>query len=121
MPFTPGHKKHGGRKAGTPNRTTAEVRELARRLLGDAQYQQSLQKRLIRGEAGRMELFLWEQAYGKPCVEPDRAPERAAGNGDLLQILEKLEQAKKSDPTPPRPAPRGAARRDARDQDEELS
>ncbi len=88
--FQSGHSKQGGRKAGTPNKVSGEAREVARRLLGDAEYQRSLQKRLIRGEAPRVELHLWELAYGKPRIEPDEAPEGAGQTADLVQILEKL-------------------------------
>ena len=119
MPFDRGHMKHGGRKPGTPNKATGEVRELARRLLGDAQYQQNLQDRLIRGEAPRMEIYLWEQAYGKPRGEPEPAPVGAGTNGDLLEILEKLAEAKSVDSSPPPSRPRDIDRRDA--EDEELS
>lgn len=34
MGFEPGHKKHGGRKAGTPNRSSTAVRELVEAGLG---------------------------------------------------------------------------------------
>ena len=119
MPFDRGHMKHGGRKPGTPNKATSEVRELARRLLGGAQYQQNLQDRLIRGEAPRMEIYLWEQAYGKPRGEPEPAPEGAGANGDLLEILEKLAEAKSVDSSPPASGSRDIDRRDT--VDEELT
>jgi len=104
MPFESGHKKQGGRKAGTPNRLTGEAREIARHPLGNAEYQRSLQKRLIRGEAPRVELHLWELAYGKPRVELDEAPEGAGPTADLVQILEKLGDPNRQglDPRPPR-------------------
>lgn len=35
MPFTPGRKKTGGRKPGTPNRTTAQLRDLLTATLED--------------------------------------------------------------------------------------
>src|SRR5436309_3025936 len=87
MPFEPGHKKVAGRKAGTPNKLSGEAREVARRLLGDAEYQRSLQKRLIRGEAQRMELLLWTFAFGRPRVEPDEALEGTGASAGLIQIL----------------------------------
>ena len=94
MPFESGHKKVGGRKAGTPNRLTGDAREIARRLLGDAEYQRSLQRRLIRGAAPRIELHLWELAFGRPRVEPEEAPEGAGASAGLAQILEKLGEPK---------------------------
>jgi len=90
MSFQPGHTKRGGRKSGTPNRLSGEAREVARRLLSDAEYQRSLQKRLIRGEAQRMELLLWTFAFGRPRVEPDEALEGTGASAGLIQILEKL-------------------------------
>jgi hypothetical protein len=103
MPFEPGHKKQGGRTAGTPNKASGEAREVARRLLGDAEYQRSLRKRLIRGEAPRIELHLWEVAYGKPGGEPDDAPEGAGPTADLVQILEKLGDPNRQGLAPPLP------------------
>ena len=83
MSFPPGHKKHGGRKSGTPNKLTGQAREVARRLLGDAEYQRSLQKRLNRGAAPRIELHLWELAFGRPRVEPAEASEAAGASAGL--------------------------------------
>ena len=94
MPFQAGHKKQGGRKSGTPNKLTGEAREVARRLLGDAEYQSSLQKRLIRGEAPRIELHLWELAFGGPRVEPDQAPDRAGASARLVEMLEQLGESR---------------------------
>jgi hypothetical protein len=96
MSFQRGHKKHGGRKSGTPNKLTGEAREVARRLLGDAEYQRSLQKRLIRGEAPRVELHLWQVAFGKPPVESGEAPEGAGASAGLAQILERLGEPPKT-------------------------
>ena len=93
MSFRPGHKKHGGRKSGTPNKLTGEAREVARRLLGDAEYQRSLQKRLIRGEAQRVELFLWGLAFGKPRVELAEVSEAAGASAGVAQLLEKLSES----------------------------
>jgi hypothetical protein len=94
MSFQRGHKKHGGRRSGTPNKLTGEAREVARRFLGDAEYQRSLQKRLIRGEAARVELHLWQLAYGTPRVEPEEAREGAGASTGLAQILELLGEPK---------------------------
>jgi len=90
MPFRSGHMKHGGRKLGTSNKLTGEAREVARRLLGDPAYQQSLRERLSRGQAPRIELYLWELAFGRPRAEPEVAPGGAGPSADLVQILEKL-------------------------------
>jgi hypothetical protein len=118
MPFESGHKKQGGRKAGTPNRLTGEAREIARQLLGDTEYQQSLRKRLIRGEAPRIELHLWELAFGRPRVEPDQAPNGAGASAGLVQLLEQLGEPKTPNPSAHLSAPPGT---DQRDTEEELS
>src|SRR5262249_2394871 len=89
MRFRPGHAKQGGRRSGANNKLTGEARAVARRLLGDAAYQRSLQKRLIRGEAPRLEVHLWELPYGRPRVEPETAPEAGGASASLAQILEK--------------------------------
>ena|SRR2546426_9091159 len=69
MPFHRGHKKFGGRRAGVPNKGTAEMRALAARLIDDPVYQKRLRQRLLGGEAGRIELLLWQYACGKPPGE----------------------------------------------------
>ena len=51
---------------GTPNKATREVRELARRLVEDPEYQAALHSRLLNGQAGALEPLLWHYAYGKP-------------------------------------------------------
>ncbi len=95
MPFERGHKKVGGRQPGTANRLAGAAREMAQRLLAGPEYQQSLMKRLRQGMAPRLELYLWESAFGKPRVEPEEVPEGAGASEDLVQILEKL-----AEPTP---------------------
>jgi hypothetical protein len=89
MAFEPGHEKRGGRKAGTPNKRTAEAREIALRLVGRPEYLASLEKRLSEGLAPRIELRLWEVALGRPRIESE-PPEAPDPSGDLLQILEEL-------------------------------
>src|SRR6266581_3702684 len=93
--FERGHKKVGGRRSGTLNRLTGTAREVAHRLLADPEYQQSLVKRLRRGVAPRLELYLWALAFGRPRVEPEEAPEGAGASAGLVQILEKLGEPKR--------------------------
>src|SRR5258706_8755372 len=90
MAFEGGHKKVGGRRAGTPNRLTGAAREVAYRLLADPEYQQSLVKRLRQGVAPRLELHLWQLAFGRPRVESEEAPIGAGTSEGLVQLLEKL-------------------------------
>jgi hypothetical protein len=85
---------------------------------GHSEYQRSLQKRLIRGEAPRIELHLWELAFGRPRVEPDQAPDGAGASAGLVQLLEQLGESKTQDPSAHRAASPGT---DQRDTEEELS
>ena len=101
MPFEAGHEKRGGRQPGTQNKVGREARELARRLLGDPEYWNSLKARLARGQAPRVEIHLWELAYGKPRGELDDAPEGADPTLDLAQLLEGLGEDPNRQPAPP--------------------
>ncbi len=87
MAFEPGHQKVGGRGQGVPNKATTLVRELARRLVQDPKYLESLRRRLRRGEAGSMEPMLWNHAYGRP-TDP-RETTNALPSFDLRGALEK--------------------------------
>lgn len=60
---TPG----SGRKKGSANKRTIEVRELAQRFLSSKAYQENLQHRLDNGCApAAVETMLWYYGYGKP-------------------------------------------------------
>ncbi len=120
MAFEQGHKKLGGRRAGTQNRFTGAAREVAQRLLADPEYQQSLVKRLRQGVAPRLELHLWELAFGRPRVESEEAPEKVGANEGLIQILEKLGEptTKTQNPSSHRSASPGT---DQPDIEEELT
>ncbi len=102
MPFESGHQKLGGRRKGTPNQTTAEGRELARRLVFDAEYQKRLRQRLIAGEGGSLEPLLWQYAFGRPG-----APTFPESDDTLAAMLERIDAAERDgagprDPRPPR-------------------
>ena len=101
MAFEAGHEKKGGRRVGIPNKVGQEARELARGLLGDPEYLSSLKARLAQGHAPRVEIHLWELAYGRPRMELDAAPEGADPAADLAQLLEKLEEGPDKQPVPP--------------------
>ena len=66
MRFRRGRIKTGGRTAGTPNRTTVDVRGLARGLVDNKSYLDSLGRRLRSGSAGSIEALIWHYAFGKP-------------------------------------------------------
>jgi hypothetical protein len=117
MAFAKGHRKVGGRRAGTPNKLTGEAREVARGLLGNAEYQQNLLKRLVRGQAPKLEVRLWEWALGKPRLE-EETPDAAGASTDLSQLLEKLGQPKTENPSS-QPSPLPGT--DQRDIEEELT
>lgn len=65
-----GTPKTGGRAKGTPNKVTAEARDICRAFLESAPYRVTLKDRI---EAGRLppavETMLWHYAYGKPKEE----------------------------------------------------
>jgi len=75
----------GGRAKGVPNRATAEMQEFARSLFEDPAYKKALRDRLIKGQAGSMEIQLLHYAYGKPKSE-----EAATAIPSWLAILENL-------------------------------
>ncbi len=99
--FQAGRSKTGGRKRGTPNRTTHDVRVMAQRLVQDPAYRSTLAERLRSGKAGQMEPLLWNYAYGKPPqtfaieVQPEEdSPDLSAlTTEELRQIAEILSRA----------------------------
>lgn len=52
-----------------PGKATKAVKEIARGLLEDPDYQVRLRARLKAGRAGLMEPLLWHYGYGKPKDE----------------------------------------------------
>ena len=81
-PFAKGHKGIGGRKPGVPNRVTREGREVALRLVTDAQYQKALQERLRQGRVPpQVEEMLWARAHGGV----PKAVELTGANGGPIQ------------------------------------
>ncbi len=55
-----------GRPKGAENQKTKEARALAKRMVTDPTYQKNLLRRLRAGEAGGIEVRLWEYGFGKP-------------------------------------------------------
>lgn len=75
QPKVPG----SGRKRGTVNKATEQVREMARRIVDDPQYQETLLSRARFGELSPlMERVLWEYAYGRP---PEKIAEESERGG----------------------------------------
>src|SRR5687767_13956478 len=66
--FKPGVSGNpAGKPPGTPNRTTAQAREMAALIVDDPEYRSSLRARVIAGQAPHMEPLLWAYAKGKPA------------------------------------------------------
>lgn len=62
-----GTPKTGGRKAGTPNKSTTEVANMCRRIVTSAAYRKQLMARAASGKiAPAVECMLWHYTYGKP-------------------------------------------------------
>lgn len=67
-------RKTGGRKPGTPNRSTAMVEARCRALIEDPAYQTYFQKRLKAGTlAPALEAMTWAYAYGKPVERQEHS------------------------------------------------
>jgi hypothetical protein len=64
---TSGLKRGGpGRPPGVPNKASSEIKEAARSIVEDAEYVESLKRRVKAGRAPHMETLLFHYAYGKP-------------------------------------------------------
>ena len=75
-------RKTGGRRKGTPNKVTAEVRDAARRLFND-EYWASVKARLDQGKlAPAVECKLLAYAYG----EPKQTHEHSGPDGQPIVI-----------------------------------
>ena len=90
LPRTAWPKGVSGNPAGKPRGCkdwrTAEVGELARRLVLDEVYQRNVLARLRDGTAGHLEPLLWAYAFGKPHERVDLHVERDDA-GDWTQAL----------------------------------
>ncbi|MHC4371488.1 MAG: hypothetical protein ACYSW8_28060 [Planctomycetota bacterium] len=87
-PKTPG----SGRKKGSKNKQTIEVKEMARELLENKDYQRNLLKRLKAGELPpQLETLLYHYRFGKPAVklEVETGPDlRAAIEATLTRKID---------------------------------
>lgn len=95
-----GLPKTGGRKRGTANKVTADVRQAAQALLGHTTYVKTLTKRLNSGKiAPAVETMIWHYAHGKPkesvaldatvTHKPAQAMTTAELEAELLAIAQK--------------------------------
>jgi hypothetical protein len=88
-PFQKGRKKTGGRKKGTPNKASVEVRQLLSTALHDPVYQQRFVNRLRSGKLSpRLEEMAWAYVLGKPAQAVD-----VKGKITLEDVLEASRRA----------------------------
>ena len=92
--FKPGHRGVGGRPKGALNRTTLEIRALARSLVEDPEYLAALRRRLAAGKAGPLEPLLFAYAYGRPTERPTEASRQVPSNGGGLSTPPDLDLSK---------------------------
>lgn len=60
-------RKTGGRRRGTPNKTSTDIGAACRQLVDDAEYRQYFKHRLMVGQLPpALEAMAWHYAYGKP-------------------------------------------------------
>lgn len=69
MAFEKRRPRTGGRRIGTPNKVTLEIKAFARSLLEDPTYQAKLRQRILDGNAPQIEQLLYHYVYGKPRQE----------------------------------------------------
>jgi hypothetical protein len=81
MPFTrQGEKRppNAGRRAGTPNKATKELKDLLRDLVKKPEIQEAIEKQILAGDRGAAQLFIaaMNQVLGKPreAVEVSTSP-----------------------------------------------
>ena len=96
-PFPPGHKKLGGRKKGTPNRVSAEMRAFLKSVIESPEYQDALRARMIAGRAAHMEQLAAYYTLGKPQeqVQVQTTPSMAR----LLLMALKPEEKEQGEPS----------------------
>jgi hypothetical protein len=57
---------NAGRRKGTPNKATADIKAWTRGLLESEEYRTSARERILAGEAPHLETLCYHYAYGKP-------------------------------------------------------
>ena len=65
MAFPKGKPKTGGRRQGSCNKVTLEIRALACEILQDEKYLEHLKARVIQGKSQEIEKLLYHYAFGK--------------------------------------------------------
>ena len=92
--FKPGHAKVGGRKKGTPNYITAEMKKFFSLFMESDEYKTSLAARILEGKAIPIEQLGLHHVVGKP---PDKVEIESPSIARLLElsIKESLRKKKK--------------------------
>src|SRR5215475_13178191 len=116
MAFEQGHPKYGGRRKGTPNRSTTAARMLALAALGDlGEYAANARARILAGKAPGLETKFLAYIFGPPQPVQVRDPFRDALDlqagleedfdvGDAFEALDDEAPRPAADPpAPPRP------------------
>lgn len=92
--FRPGQSGNpAGRRPGTRNRTTVEVREVATKLVDDPEYREQLRRRMIAGTAGPIELLMWHYSRGKPIERVETGAPNAFAELSDAELKSRLEAA----------------------------
>jgi hypothetical protein len=82
-----------GKPKGTPNRATAQAREMAALIVDDPEYRANLRLRMIAGTAANMEPLLWAYAKGKPVDRVETGGPGAFSNLSDDDLADRLRQA----------------------------
>lgn len=78
-----------GRPKGTPNKVTIEMREIARGLINDEQYQKTFQAAWRSRElAPAIEAMMYHYGYGKP----KETHELTGADGGPIEVLTRIER-----------------------------
>lgn len=96
-PFVKGKARpqNAGRRAGTPNKLTVEIKEFFREFMNSEEYRENLKKRLLDGRAPRIEQLglYWLGGKPKEAVDINLAKDTVAG---LLAAAHELRQEQKA-------------------------
>ena len=112
MPFEDGHPKYGGRRKGTPNKSTVAARTLALSILGPLdKYAANARERIFAGKAPALETTCHGYLFGPPRPVEVRNPlqdalglEEDFDVGDAFEALDEEAPRPAGDtPAPARP------------------
>jgi hypothetical protein len=77
MKFQKGKPKTGGRRQGSLNKATREIKAFASGVLEDPSYRANLKQRIQQGKAQEMEKLLYLYAYGRPKEQVEEGDAQA--------------------------------------------